>query len=73
MSARSWRARADAPANKGGRCPPETLTPAEVAATIGRCSPKAPTASRSDGARVILGGSWRVYLAAVRPVYGRGG
>jgi hypothetical protein len=50
MSGSSWRARADAPPNKGAKYPPEVLTPGEVAAIIGQCSPKTPTAQcRNNG------------------------
>ena len=34
MGASSWRARADAPPNKGRKYPPEVLTAGEVAAVI---------------------------------------
>ena len=54
MGAASWRARADAPPNKGGRYPPEVLTPPEVAAIIGQCSPKAPTGIRNRALLMLL-------------------
>ena len=50
----SWRARAGAPPNKGRKYPAEVLTPAEVAALIGRCSPKAPTGIRNRALLVLL-------------------
>ena len=54
MSGSSWRARSDAPPNKGARYPPEVLTAGEVAAIIGQCSPKAPTGIRNRALLMLL-------------------
>ncbi len=54
MGGSSWRARTDAPPNKGAKYPPEVLPPDEVAAIIAQCSPKAPTGIRDRALLMLL-------------------
>ena len=46
--------RGQVPPNKGRRYPAEVLTAAEVAAVIGRCSPRAPTGIRNRALLMLL-------------------